>query len=89
MAHSGDDGAERQVALGHVDFVDQLGLATALALDAQEPRREGPERPRQGLLGGGQGIVAVGAPWWALARCSLWLCSPATNTTGRPPGDSS
>jgi hypothetical protein len=42
MAHPVDDGAERQVTPGHVNFVDQLHLPAALAFDAQEPRREGP-----------------------------------------------
>jgi hypothetical protein len=34
MAHSRKDDAERQVSPGHVDFVDQLHLAAALAFDA-------------------------------------------------------
>jgi hypothetical protein len=51
MAHPVDDGLNRQVAPGHVDFVDQLNPAATLAFYPQEPRREGPEGPRQRLGG--------------------------------------
>ena len=51
VTHAGKDDAERQTALrlGDVRLIDHAHLAAAIALDAQEPRREGTERLVQHL----------------------------------------
>jgi hypothetical protein len=41
VAHAVDDVADRHGAFRGVRLVDHLHLAAAIALDAQEPRREG------------------------------------------------
>jgi hypothetical protein len=43
-------------------LVDHLHPAAAVALDPQEPRREGPERLGQRVGGRGQWVVAIAAP---------------------------
>ena len=48
--------------LGEVGLVDHAHLAAAVALDAQEPRREGAQRLAQGFLARRQGFGAVRAP---------------------------
>ena len=58
MAHPVEDVAERPVVPTLVRLVDHLHLATAVAFDAQEPRRERVERLQQGLGSGRQRIVA-------------------------------
>jgi hypothetical protein len=53
MAHTGDNGAQGPVPPpAGMGLVDHLDLAAAVALDAQEPRREGGERPVEGLGAG-------------------------------------
>jgi hypothetical protein len=58
---AGDEIAEWQVPLasGDVGFVQYPRLAAAVTLDAQEPRREGP----QGRLEGFVAIAAPDGPW--------------------------
>ena len=64
VAHPGEEIAERQGALtlGAVRLVNHGRLAAAVALDAEEPRREGAERLAQGLGGRGERVVTVAAP---------------------------
>ena len=75
-----------------VALVDHLHLAAAVALDAQEPRREGAERLCHRLGRRGERIVAVASP--VAARCrprghhqlSMWMkpSISAANSTAKP-----
>jgi hypothetical protein len=62
VAHSIEDGPDRQNALCGVRLIEQPLLATALASHPQEPRRERGERLVQGLGAGGQRAGAVAPP---------------------------
>ena len=62
VAHPGDDVAQAAVPPPGVRLVDHLHLAAAVALDAQEPRRERGERLAHGLGASGQRLGAVAAP---------------------------
>jgi hypothetical protein len=64
LAHAADQDSEwhRAAALARVRLVHQGRPAAAVAGDAQEPRRERPERLLQRLLRRGQRLGAVAAP---------------------------
>ena len=64
MAHPGDKVAERPIALrcGRVGLGEHPDLAASVALDPEEPRREGAERLAQSLGRCRQRIGAVAAP---------------------------
>jgi hypothetical protein len=64
MAHPAQQNARDHAALmlREVHLVVHHCLAASVALDAQEPRREGPHRLLHRVLGRGQRVVAVAAP---------------------------
>ena len=64
VAHTGEEIAERHGALtlGAVRLVNHGRLTAAVALDAEEPRREGAQRFGQCLGRRRERIVAIAAP---------------------------
>ena len=62
VPHAVEDVSDQHVAVYQVYFGNQLLFATAVSHDAEEPRRKRAQRLVQGLLAGGQRVVAVAAP---------------------------
>ena len=89
MAHAGEESAQRYLAsaAGGVRLVQHAHLATAVALDAQEPRREGTERLGHGLGAGRQWLGAVAEPVSPRALLVVMVATPLIASARSMPCD--